>query len=479
MSGQVTITQLPTAGSITGTELVPVVQNGVTVQTTTGAISGAGALNYPFLTVGSTSGLSQARYITVGSGLTTTDSGAGSTLNISMTGAANSLNSVGNGLIVKTGTNSVTNVSLTVGGGMTISNADGTSGNPLIGLNTNLQALSSISGTGLINYNGTTFGSFTLQGTTNQISIANANASSGSPTFSIASNPTLPGNSYVQLPSGTTAQRGSPSYGAIRNNSDTGLLEAYTASTGWSAIGLVSAGVSSFSAGTTGFTPSTPTVGGVVLGGTLNPSNGGTGLSTLATGAIVYGAVTSAYSTLSIGTAGQVLTVNSGATAPQWTSLSTFGVTTFSGGTTGLTPSSATSGAITLAGTLAIANGGTGQTTANSGFNALSPMTTQGDIIYGGTSGVGTRLAIGTSGQVLTSSGTAPQYVAQSTLSVGSATNATNTTNTGITAVTTGATNYLTFVTATSGNLPQLVNSSITCNAANGTLTGGISGGGF
>jgi len=35
-------------------------------------------------------------------------------------------------------------------------------------------------------------------------------------------------------------------------------------------------------------------------------------------------------------------------------------VSSFSGGTTGLTPSSATSGAITLAGTLAIANGGTG-----------------------------------------------------------------------------------------------------------------------
>jgi len=38
-------------------------------------------------------------------------------------------------------------------------------------------------------------------------------------------------------------------------------------------------------------------------------------------------------------------------------------VTSFSAGTTGLTPSSATSGAITLAGTLAIANGGTGATT--------------------------------------------------------------------------------------------------------------------
>jgi hypothetical protein len=41
------------------------------------------------------------------------------------------------------------------------------------------------------------------------------------------------------------------------------------------------------------------------------------------------------------------------------------GVSTFSGGTTGLTPSTATSGAITLAGTLALANGGTGATTVS------------------------------------------------------------------------------------------------------------------
>jgi hypothetical protein len=38
------------------------------------------------------------------------------------------------------------------------------------------------------------------------------------------------------------------------------------------------------------------------------------------------------------------------------------GVTTFSAGTTGFTPSTATSGAVTLAGTLAVANGGTGAT---------------------------------------------------------------------------------------------------------------------
>lgn len=58
-----------------------------------------------------------------------------------------------------------------------------------------------------------------------------------------------------------------------------------------------------------------------------------------------------------------------------------------------------------VSGTLPIANGGTGQVTANAGFNALSPMTTGGDLIYGGASGVGTRLANGSSGQYLKSAG--------------------------------------------------------------------------
>jgi hypothetical protein len=54
----------------------------------------------------------------------------------------------------------------------------------------------------------------------------------------------------------------------------------------------------------------------------------------------------------------------------------TTAVNTISFGTTGLTPATATSGAVTVAGTLAIANGGTGQTTANSAFNALAPSQT-------------------------------------------------------------------------------------------------------
>ena len=68
--------------------------------------------------------------------------------------------------------------------------------------------------------------------------------------------------------------------------------------------------------------------------------------------------------------------------------------------------------AVNVTGTVAIANGGTGQTTKTEAFDALSPMTTAGDIIYGGTSGTGTRLAKGTDGQVLTLASGLPSWVA-------------------------------------------------------------------
>lgn len=69
-----------------------------------------------------------------------------------------------------------------------------------------------------------------------------------------------------------------------------------------------------------------------------------------------------------------------------------------------------------VTGALPIANGGTGQTTKAPAFDALSPMTTGGDIIYGGASGTGTRLPNGSSGQVLTSAGgtSAPTWAASS-----------------------------------------------------------------
>ena len=82
---------------------------------------------------------------------------------------------------------------------------------------------------------------------------------------------------------------------------------------------------------------------------------------------------------------------------------------------------SITGSPITTAGTLAIsysgtalpiANGGTGQTTAGAAFNALSPITTTGDLIIGNGTNSATRLAIGANTYVLTSNGTTATWAA-------------------------------------------------------------------
>jgi hypothetical protein len=69
-----------------------------------------------------------------------------------------------------------------------------------------------------------------------------------------------------------------------------------------------------------------------------------------------------------------------------------------------------------VTGTLPIANGGTGQTTASAAFNALSPITTAGDLILGNGTNSATRLAIGTNGYVLTSNGTTASWAVVSGL---------------------------------------------------------------
>lgn len=69
-------------------------------------------------------------------------------------------------------------------------------------------------------------------------------------------------------------------------------------------------------------------------------------------------------------------------------------------------------------GTLAVARGGTGAVTKTNAFDALSPMTTTGDLIVGGLSGTGIRLAIGTAGTILSSSGGTAAWVATSSVAV-------------------------------------------------------------
>jgi hypothetical protein len=63
------------------------------------------------------------------------------------------------------------------------------------------------------------------------------------------------------------------------------------------ASNATSAPVLTFSAGTTGFTPSTATSGAVTLAGTLATTNGGTGLTSFTSGGVVYASSTSALAT--------------------------------------------------------------------------------------------------------------------------------------------------------------------------------------
>lgn len=749
----VQITQLPQAGAITGTEAVPIVQNGQTVQTTTAAIAGSPVQTQTFLTLNQEPTLPNSRALSGGTGVGLVDGGAQSTLQITLNGASGSLEAAGNGLIAKTGSSSVTARSIAVSGsGLSITNGDGISGNPTLAMTGLPSSLAGLTGSGFLCLpNNGTVNAVTLTGTGDQITVTGGDGTGGSPVFAIASNPVLPGLAGVNLPAGATGDRPAvPINGVLRYNTDTGLLEAYLngswaslasgsgvtsvatgtgltggpiTSTGTISIAntTVTAGsytaaditvnaqgqitaassnsslVTSFSAGTTGFTPSAATTGAVTLAGTLNPANGGTGAATL-TG-YVYGNGTSAMtasttipttdlsgtvsnaqlanSSLTIGstnialgatslTLGGLTTVTvtqdpttayelttkqyvdglastglvyhqpvQAATTASLASI-TGGTVTYNNGTAGVGATLTLSVALTTLDGYSLSNtnrilvkdesnqahngiytwatGGTVLTRATdadtygTGTNQLSlndyfftqngtvnkgvafvvttvgtitfgttaitfaefstsqvytgtspiqvsgtvislntvPVTsggtnitsyTTGDLLYASASNTLSKLAIGATDYVLTSSGTAPQYVAQSTLSVGSATtattatniaggsagalpyntgagatsflslgtagyvlaagasapeyvaqstlsvgsatNATNATNTAITANSTNATNYLTFVSATSGNLPELVNSSITCNPSTGAITGGISGGTF
>ena len=219
--------------------------------------------------------------------------------------------------------------------------------------------------------------------------------------------------------------------------------------------------------------------GAVTLGTALGQSSGGTGFSTYTTGDMLYASASNTLSKRAIGTTGQILTVSGG--VPTWSDASASAVTSFSAGSTGLTPATATTGAITLAGTLATGYGGTGLTSFTNGgavyATSTSALTTGTLPVASGGSGATTLTGVlyGNGSSAFTAA-TGTQIA--TAIGASAVTNATNAANT---AITTGAatTNYLTFVTATTGNLPQLTNSGLTYNSSTNAITGGISGGTF
>lgn len=539
------ITQLPAAGAITGTEAVPIVQNGQTVQTTTGAISASPSQTQTFLTVGLQSSLSNSRYIGATNGLVTTDGGAQGLFNITTTGALSSLVSSSAGIQVKTNATTLTNRSIAAGTtGLAVADGDGIAGNPTISLSGQTLNIANASFNGLMTLStaGAITGS-TITGTANQIDVANGTGVGGSPTVSITSNPTIPGTGGMVLPAGTTGQRGTTTDGNIRYNSTAAVFEGVKGGV-WTAFSTASGGVTSIATGTgltggpitssgtisidvtgvsaatygsslvvpviavnaqgqitsatnttvnavtltTGTISTTPsnstdiankayvdtvaqgldtkasvvaattvditlsgtqTVDGIALiaadrclvkNQTLSQNNGiyvvASGAWTRSTDMNTWAQVPGAYVFVETGTTladtGWVCTSNAGGTLGTtpitWAQFSGAGsgVSSITFGTTGLTPSTATTGAVTVAGTLAVANGGTGLTAGTSGgipaYTATGTITssallTQYGVVYGGGAGaVPVATAAGSTGQVLTATTSgAPTWAAPAT----------------------------------------------------------------
>jgi hypothetical protein len=292
MSAQVTILQLPAAGAITGNEAVPVVQNGVTVQTTTGAIANSPTQTYSYLTVFQTPQLPNSRYFGTGNGLVITDAGAQGVFNISPTGALASLVTSGIGLQVKTSSTTVEGRSIAASGaGLSIANGDAVAGNPTISLTGAVANLANASFDGFVVLSAagavTTTG---LVGTANQIGITNTNGV-GNPVFSIADNPILPGTGSVTVPKGTSLEEPAiPQTGMIRYDITQDAFFGYSAGA-WRQFGLTG-GVTQVDTGT-GLT------GGPITGtGTIS-------IATTGVNAGIYGSA-SEVGTFSVNAQGQL-----------------------------------------------------------------------------------------------------------------------------------------------------------------------------
>jgi len=441
----VTITSLPTAGPITGTESVPIVQNGQTVQTTTAAIAASPSQNQTFLTINSEATLPNSRYLSTSTGLGLADGGALSFYRISLNRAAGSLETALTGIVAKdTPATVVARTLQTSGSGLSVSNGDGVSGNPVFSLTGQVASLANASGAGFVALpNNGSVVVRAITGTASEIDVANGTGAAGNPTIGLADNPVLPGLESVTLPKGNNANRPSiPANGMFRYNTEISSFEGYSAGA-WGAI-ITGTGVTSVNAsgGLTGFSftggPIT-SAGTLTLAGTLVAANGGTGLTSYSVGDITYASGATTLSKLILGTAGYFLTANG--SAPQWSNPASLtvgtatniaggsanriafntsaGATSFivaptiantflewsgaafqwstnplgtvtsvdvSGGTTGLTTSGGpitSSGTITLAGTLGVANGGSGQTTAQAALNTFAGAVTSGQYLRG------------------------------------------------------------------------------------------------
>ena len=328
--------------------------------------------------------------------------------------------------------NTLTKSTLTAGTGISITNGGGS-----ITINaTNAGAVTSVTGTSPVVSSG---------GATPNISLASGYGDTQNPYASKTA------NFFLAAPNGTA---GVPTFRAVvaadiptLNQNTTGqagsVANALTAGTGISySVGTTYNGSAAITINNSGVTSLTGTANQV----TVSASTGGVTLS-----------LPSPINVDTTGNAGSVTNgvyTNGSYADPTWiTSLAGSKITGNISGSAG-----------NVTGTVAIANGGTGQTTAVAAFDALSPATTKGDLIVSnGTDNV--RQAVGTDTFVLTADSTTATGIKWAASSGSGAT---------ITNDTTTATNlYPTFAAATSGSLTTIYtgNTKLLYKPSTGELT--------
>jgi len=167
--------------------------------------------------------------------------------------------------------------------------------------------------------------------------------------------------SAIPVTSGGTGLTTIPTNGQLLIGNGTGYTlntlgfgSGISVTNGSGTITIGNTGVLSFSAGTTGLTPSAATTGAVTLAGTLIAVNGGTGFSSYAVGDLLYANTTTTLAKLPDVATGNALISGGVNTAPSW-------------GKIGLTTH--------VSGILPVANGGTNVATASANTVFAGPTT--------------------------------------------------------------------------------------------------------
>jgi hypothetical protein len=393
---QVTITQLPQAQPLAGTESVPISQNGQTVQTTVAAIANSPTQQQTFITVNTESTLPNSRSLQGGTGVGLTDTGALGSISIILNGASGSLETSVNGMIAKTSGSTVVGRTLTGSStGVAVTNGDGVAGNPVIALNGPVGSINGLAGSGLLTLqNGSSVGSVQITGTAGEIAVADGNGLLGNPTISLEPTGVSAGsytNSSITVDATGRITAASSGAGAVTSISVVAPLQTTGGSTPTLSITQAGAATNGYLSSTdwntfngkqdslgTGTTNQILTWGSapqwtnpaLITVGNATAAVTATTAQNLADGAanrIAYQSASATTTFIVAPTVSDTFLKWTGS-AFQWGTIAGTGTVTSvdaSGGTTGLTFTGGpitTSGSLTLGGTLTVANGGTGAT---------------------------------------------------------------------------------------------------------------------